>query len=140
MMRFASAASVVGCCFAIALAAGCPAAHAQMLDLAPTIALKNGESIELGSVYWVSHCKSILTSTPEVEVLDGPPGVTASVKDAMVVPRRQNCTNKVAGGTLLVAAKDIQDAGTGQLTLRFTYKTRDGERKFSQVLNIAVLP
>jgi hypothetical protein len=139
-MRLAPAALIVGSCLGIALVGDRPAAHAQMLDLAPTLALKNGESFELGPLYWVSHCKSLLTSTPEAEVLDGPPGVTVSVKDAMVIPRRQNCTNKVAGGIVSVAAKDIQDPGTGQLTVRFTYKTRDGERKFSQVFNISVLP
>ncbi len=111
-----------------------------MLDLAPTLALKNGETLELGPLYWVSHCRSVLTSIPEAVILDGPPGVTVSVKDAMVTPRRQNCPNKIAGGMLSVAAKDIQDPGTTQMTIRVTYKTRDGERKFSHLFNIEVLP
>src|SRR5262249_1523947 len=42
------------------------------------VALKSGESAELGDVFYVSaSCKSLLKATPEVEILDGPPGVTA---------------------------------------------------------------
>jgi hypothetical protein len=35
------------------------------------IALKSGESAELGDVYYITHdCKSLLKGAPEVEVLD----------------------------------------------------------------------
>ena len=104
------------------------------------IALKNGESVEIGSAYFVSHCKSVLLEPPQVEVLDGPPQLVLTIREEMVIPRRYSCPEKVAGGILSVAAKDIQDPGTTQLTVRYIYKTRDGERKFSQVFNIAVLP
>ena len=52
-----------------------------------TIALKSGETDQLTDLYFVSNCKSILKSAPEVEILDGPPGVTVSVKEDMVLPR-----------------------------------------------------
>ena len=49
-------------------------AQAQNVKRVQTIALKSGESADLGSVYSVVNCKSILKSAPEVEILDGPPG------------------------------------------------------------------
>jgi hypothetical protein len=45
-----------------------------------SIALKSGESIEIGSVWWVAHCRSIMVNLPEVEILEGPPGLTLSLK------------------------------------------------------------
>jgi hypothetical protein len=52
------------------------------------VALKSGESVELGDVFYIStSCKSVLKATPEVEILDGPPGVTAVINPAKVVPR-----------------------------------------------------
>ena len=48
------------------------------------IALKNGESSELAQVYYIgTNCKSLLKAPPEVEILDGPPGVTAVINDAV---------------------------------------------------------
>ena len=35
------------------------------------LAIKNGESIELHPVYYVSHCHSIMIGLPEIEVLEG---------------------------------------------------------------------
>src|SRR5690242_12501465 len=72
-----------------------------------SLALKNGESVEVGEVYYVQNCRSTLKSTPEVEILEGPPGVEATIKEAMVLPRVQKCGNKVAGGLLVLSAKNI---------------------------------
>jgi hypothetical protein len=107
---------------------------------APTIALRNGESTELGELYWISNCRSLLKSTPEAEILDGPPGLSVSVKQSMVLPRYQNCPNKVPGGTLLVSAKDVEDPSLSRITVRVTYRTKDGERQRSQVFNLSLLP
>ena len=105
-----------------------------------SLALRNGESIEVGSIYYVTNCKSMLKGTPEVEILDGPPGVEAAIKEAMVLPRAQSCGNKVPGGMLVVSAKNVEDPSYSNLTLRITYKTKDGERKFSRVFNLSLLP
>ena len=102
------------------------------------LALKNGETIELAPLYWVSHCKSLLKSPPEAEILEGPPGVSVAVKEAMVLP--QECGNRVAGGILTVTAKDIEDPSYSHLTVRVTYRTRDGDRKLSQVYNLSLIP
>ncbi len=125
----------LGCLFFVA-----PDARAQTVVGSPSVALKSGETLELGHLYWVSHCKSILKATPEVEVLDGPPGVSVAVKEAMVLPRLQNCGNRVPGGTVTITAKDIDDQSYSKLTLRITYKTKDGDRKFSQVFNLSLFP
>jgi hypothetical protein len=117
-------------------------AQAQTMAVigSPTIALKSGESAELSNLYFVSNCKSLLTSPPAVEILDGPPGVTASIKEEMVMARAQKCAAPVKGGKLFVAAGDIQDQSFSTLTLRITYRTRDGERKLSQLFNLELFP
>ena len=58
------------------------AAFAQSIDWSvKNIAMKSGESTELGDIYFINlNCKSVLKETPQVEILDGPPGVTAVIK------------------------------------------------------------
>jgi hypothetical protein len=140
IMRFASATLVAGFFLGLGVFGLCPRASAQTIDGAATLALKNGESVEVASVYWVSQCKSLLKSTPEVEILEGPPGLQAAIKESMVLPRRQHCGAKVPGGLLVLSARDIEDPSYTNLTLRITYKTRDGERKFSHVFNLSLIP
>jgi hypothetical protein len=116
-------------------------AHAQTIERTPNIALKSGESFELGNAYYISYtCKSLLTSTPEVEILDGPPGITVTVKEAMVIPHQYNCAKPVRGGRIIITAKEIEDEGYARLTLRYKFKTRDGERQSSQVYNVSLFP
>jgi hypothetical protein len=73
MNKFLEAAIILGLfCFVCVLANA--DAKAQTLSF-PTynIALKSGESVELGDVYHISaDCKSLLKATPQVEILDGP--------------------------------------------------------------------
>jgi hypothetical protein len=121
---------------------GSAAARAQTMALAgvSTIALKSGESTEVGNLYYVTNCRSLLKSTPEVEIVEGPPGVTASVKEEMVLPRFQKCASPIKGGKLFLAAKEIEDPSFSTLTLRITYRTRDGDRKLSHVFNLELIP
>jgi hypothetical protein len=141
-MRTSAKSLLAILCAGVAGGFCCIEAQAQTMAVtgSPTIALKSGETAELGNVYYISNCKSILTSTPEVEILDGPPGVTASIREDMVIARAQKCAAPVKGGKLFVAARDIQDQSFSNLTLRITYKTRDGERKLSQVFNLELFP
>jgi hypothetical protein len=120
--------------------AGGAAAHAQTITGAATIALRSGESAEIGDLYWVTNCKSILKNTPEVEILDGPPGVSVEIKAAMVIPRAQRCSNQVPGGKLVISAEKIEDPSYTPLTIRVTYHTRDGDRKSGLVLNLSLFP
>jgi hypothetical protein len=110
------------------------------LVTSPTIALKSGESVEVGLLYWVAACRSLLKSPPEVEIIDGPSQVTASVKEIMILPRWQNCSKPVSGGTIVLTAKEIEDPSFSRLTLRVTYRTRDGDRKQGEVYNLQLIP
>jgi hypothetical protein len=130
-------------CFGVANMLGTPSAYAQGVMATPgvhTIALKTGESVELQELYYVIGCQSMLKSPPEVEVVDGPSQVIASVKEGMVLPRLQSCSNRVSGGTLVLTAKEIEDPSFSKLVLRVTYKTKDGDRKVSEVINLQLIP
>ena len=104
------------------------------------IALRSGESLELGSVWWVAHCKSILVAPPEVEILEGPPGLTLSLKESAVVPRRLNCTNEVPGAVLMATAKGVTEPEQGRLIYRIKYKTKDGDRQTAQTYEVSLFP
>jgi hypothetical protein len=77
---------------------------------------------------------------PEVEVLDGPPGVTVAVREAMVTPRAFGCAKPVNGGKVIISAKDIDEPSYSTMTVRYKYKTREGERLFSKVYNVSLFP
>jgi hypothetical protein len=125
---------------AAALCATVPA-HAQSWNLInQSIALKSGESVELGQLYWVTNCRSLLKGPPEVTIMDGPPGVTAMVEEAMVMPRFQNCAKPVQGGKLKVKAGEIDDLSRTTMTLRIKYRTKDGDRDLSKTINVSLFP
>jgi hypothetical protein len=119
---------------------GAHTALAQSLVGAPTIALKSGEATELADLYWVVNCRSQLKATPTVEVMDGPPGIAVTVKDAKIVPRFQGCAKPVAGGKVMITANEVDDYSHTRLTIRVTYRTRDGERQRSGVYNLTLFP
>lgn len=123
-------------------AMGGGAAQAQSIQFTVhDIALKSGESSELGDVWFInSNCKSVLKATPEVEILDGPPGVTVTINPAKVVPRFYGCANPVAGGKLVITAKDIQEHSYTRMVLRVNYKTLNGDRQRSKSINVALFP
>jgi hypothetical protein len=104
------------------------------------IALKSGESVVLGPIYYIANCKSILTGTPEVEILEGPPELALSVKEEMVLPRKQNCPSKVRGATLTATAKDVKEPIHAKLTYRVKYKTKDGNRQLANVRDVSLFP
>ena len=77
---------------------------------------------------------------PQVEVLEGPQQVSLSIKEEMVLPRRQNCANKVPGGILMATAKDVSEPKETKLTYRVNYKTKDGDRQRSHVYLLSLFP
>src|SRR5262249_51173763 len=105
-----------------------------------SLALKSGESVELGSVYWVANCRSTMIGLPEVEILECPPGLTLTVKEAMVLPRRQNCPSKVSGGILSAAVGEVKDRLQAKLLYRLKYKTKDGDRQRSHTFDVSLFP
>jgi hypothetical protein len=125
----------------LALLIGTCAATAQKPGPQESIALKSGETVELGNVFWVVNCRSLLTGPPVAEVLEGPPEVTATVRVQNVIPRKMNCANEVSGGMLLVTApKEIKERTQGILTIRLKYPTKDGERQASRQLIVTLFP
>jgi hypothetical protein len=117
------------------------AAHAQTISGTRTIALKNGESSELSDLWLIgANCNSMMTGTPEAEILDGPPGVTIAVKESMVTPRSYLCVKPIMGGKLMITAKDIEEPSFTTLVVRIKYHTRNGERQSSQVYKLSLIP
>jgi len=116
------------------------AANAQITPDLPSISLKSGETLEIADLWYAVQCQSQLKSAPTVEVLEGPPEITVSVKKAMVVPREQNCSKPIEGAKLYVAASEIADYGTSELTIRITFDTKDGERRVSETYNVTLFP
>lgn len=111
-----------------------------LLRNAASYALKSGESVEVGDFYFVANCRSLLTGPPEVTVMDGPPGVTASLTEALVLPRAQRCASPVKGAKLRLSADKIEEQSFSEMTLRIKYKTKDGEREQSLSINLTLFP
>jgi hypothetical protein len=105
------------------------------------IALKSGESAELGQVYYIGEtCKSLLKATPEVEILDGPPGVSVAIREEMVVPRSVGCAQPVPGGKLIITANEVEEYGRARMVLRVKLKTSLGDRQYSRDVNLSLIP
>jgi len=104
------------------------------------VVLKSGESAELMSVYFVSNCRSVMLGLPEIEILEGPQQVTLSIKEGMVLPRRQNCANRVQGGVLFATAKGVTEPLETKITYRLKYKTKDGDRPRGYVYLLSLFP
>jgi hypothetical protein len=130
------AVGVIGC-FALVSLCEFSAAHGQDLR---RIALKSGESTELGPVYWIINCRSIMIGLPEVEILEGPPEISLSIKEGMVLPRRQGCSKTVSGGTIVATAGTVEKSTTGKLLYRVKYKTKDGDRQVAVAYYVDLFP
>ena len=126
----------------LAWLAGGTATLAQTIHVSvEDIALRNGESVEFGDVYLIgANCNSLVTRAPEVEIMDGPPGVAIAVKETMVVPREHGCDRSVPGGRVVITAKDIDVYSYTRMVLRITYKTPNGNLQRSQHINVALFP
>jgi hypothetical protein len=123
-------------------------ALASILGFAPAgaqappsrLALKNGETIQVGSVYWVMNCRSVMIGLPEIEILEGPAGVTLGIKEGEVLPRNQGCAAKVPGGQLMMSVKGITEQTEAKVTYRLSYKTKDGPRQTSNSYIVSLFP
>lgn len=104
------------------------------------IALKSGESLELGTVWYIANCKSIMVGIPQVEILEGPPEISLFIKEGMVVPRDRGCTAKVPGGTLIATAAQIKETKITRLIYRLKYKTKDGDRQTANAYYVGLVP
>jgi len=117
-----------------AAAAVCLSAQGQ------EIALKPGESTDLGPVYWQNNCVSTLKKIAGVDMLDGPPGVELTVREESVVARRQNCPNKLPGGVVVLTAREVPQKFSGTIKYRVRYSTEEGDRQSSHSKEISLFP
>lgn len=104
------------------------------------ISLKAGESVDLIPVYWVEGCTSLLVTVVGVDVLEGPPGVTLTIRREDVVPNRQGCSNKVNGGVVVASVKDVPAAIRSTLRYRVRYKTQNGANQSTHTVQIGLYP
>jgi hypothetical protein len=103
--------------------------------------MKSGETVNLSTVWWIANCRSLLKGPMTVEILDGPPEITAAIHEQDVIAHTSNCANPVKGGMLtLTAAKDIKEKIHAEVVLRVKYATQDGDRQKSFDLDAVVVP
>lgn len=105
-----------------------------------TYAIKEGETVPLGSAYWIANCRSILNKFIAIDILEGPPSISLSFKPGMVHAIRQKCPKPVEGATLMATAKGIKEPVTMNLTYRIRYDTRDGERQSTHTIQLKLYP
>ena len=105
------------------------------------VALKNGEAIELTTVYFISNCRSIMIGLPEIETLEGPAKLSLAIKAEQVVPRKFGCVNQVPGGKLILTAKGgVTERTEVNLIYRLKYKTKEGDRQTSGTYIVTLFP
>ena len=105
------------------------------------LSLKSGESADVGDVYWVANCKSLLKGDPTAEVMEGPPEVTVTIRKQNVTPRGKACSKPVPGGIIVVTApKEIKAKAEGKLTVRLKVPTVDGERQSNREYDVKLFP
>jgi hypothetical protein len=108
---------------------------------AEVIALKSGETAEIGNLFWVANCRSLLKGPMTVDILEGPSDVTASIREQKIVPHKLNCAKPVEGGVLLLTApKEVKARIQAKLILRVKYPTVDGERQNSRDIDLTLVP
>ena len=125
-------------CLGLAAFAAAAGAHAQQGP--QRLALKSGESVELRNFYFATNCQSTMIGAAVVEVLEGPPELTVTIKEGMVPALNDRCAKPVAGGRLVATAKDIQEPKEARLTIRLKAKTKFGDRQLSYVYNVSLFP
>lgn len=140
-MRF-KIRSIVLLVFALGYCLGVVGAGAQTIQRANTdIALKNGESMEFMDLYLIStDCRSLLIGLPDVEIMEGPPGVSVAAKPAKIVPRAHSCANAISGGKLTISASGVEEYSRSTMVLRVTYKTRSGDRPRAYHIRLTLFP
>lgn len=121
---------------AAALALVSVAAFAQTRE----VSLRPGESTDLHSVYWVSNCKSVLRKFAGIDVLEGSPGIQLSIREEMVTARRQNCPEKVLGGTVVLTAGSQLEKGVATIKYRVNYDTEDGRKQSNHAVQVSLYP
>jgi hypothetical protein len=80
----------------------------------------------------------MLKGMSKLELFDAPPELSVAITEAQVLPRKQNCAQKLPGGKLVL--KENSDPSISRITIRLTYQTKDGDRQVSGIFNLSLLP
>ncbi|HEX2114967.1 MAG TPA: hypothetical protein VHM01_11235 [Alphaproteobacteria bacterium] len=104
------------------------------------ISIRNGESVDLGAVYWQYRCESIFLRFYGIDLLEGPPGLSLSIRPGRVWAQRQNCPRPLDGGTVVLTAKDVKERFEGTIHYRVRYDTKDGDKQSTHSRKIVVFP
>ncbi|WP_127075673.1 hypothetical protein [Rhodomicrobium lacus] len=105
-----------------------------------TLALKSNETSDIMPLYGVKDCKSLLTATPEIEVLQGAPELTLSVRPDKILPPGGKCKDKVDGGVVVATVGKVEKPFDGPLTFRVKYKTKDATRQSAHTFDLKLFP
>jgi hypothetical protein len=140
-MPSAAARSIATICVTVLTLAVCAgSAQAQNPNQIPRIAAKSGETLELFPVFAHVNCRSTLLATPEVEILEGPPELTLSVREQMVAVPAAQCNSKLKGGMLLATIGEIKKPIEGKLTFRVKYKTKAVNNQVARTYYYSLFP
>jgi hypothetical protein len=105
------------------------------------ISLKNGEKADIGIVFWINNCVSRLAKFAGIDMLEGPTGLTLSLREETVMPSaRYNCSTKVPGATVVLSASGFKAKYEGTISYRVRYITQDGDKQSSHKAKIQVFP
>jgi hypothetical protein len=105
------------------------------------ITIKNGETVELAQLYAVLKCQNNMRGLPTAEILVGPPQLSLSLKEAMVVPRSlPNCKQHVPGAILSVTANGVTETSTSRIIVRWRYDKFDGVSHSGRNYGVTMTP
>ena len=106
-----------------------------------TVAVRSGERADVRTVYWVdASCSSRLVRFRGIDVLQGVPGVTLSIREEKVFASRWHCPEKVPGGTVVLSASEVASKASGTLEFRVLYDTQDGPRQSYHKIDVVLYP
>ncbi|MFY9640238.1 MAG: hypothetical protein ACLPJW_10685 [Rhodomicrobium sp.] len=131
--------AAASCALALSLFASSDLAQAQQPQI-KRIAAKSGETVDLFTVFAQANCRSTLLETPQVEVLQGPPELTLSVREQIVAVPQFECHNKLKGGMVVATVGQVKQPIEGKLIFRVKFKTKVGESQNGHTFFYSLFP
>lgn len=105
------------------------------------ITLKRGGTAELGSVYWMRSCLSILDDFESIALTSGPPGLSLSLRKQDVKPVQSDCSSLIPGAIVVIAASQDAPLGAVTVTFKVNYRTKTGRKEQSNhSRNLSITP
>jgi len=105
-----------------------------------TLKAKSGEVIDLLPVFRQVKCRGTLLETPVIEVFQGPPELTLSIKDQMVEVAGQRCPAKIKGAMVVVTVGQVMQPSEGRLIFRVKYKSKIRESQTGHAYDFSLSP